>query len=346
MNDAGGTRARFIEGGFVMAYDVLFLSQDDVKSLGIEMTEVIEAVEEGLRIKGEGKVELPPKPGVHPRDDCYIHAMPCWIGGDVDMAGVKWVAGFPSNLGKNLPYNNGIFCLNDTDTGVVKAIMDANWMTTWRTGAAAAVGAKNFAPPDAGVVSVIGLGTIGKIVLRAIKTALPGISSVKLYDPLKSQYEKFTDELGKLFPDIKFENAATMEEACRNSDIVTTNAPILEKPERPLVRKWLRPDCLCISSDYDSTLHEDVAGHADVFCCDDKKQYLWTQEHGVYFQNGYPAEEGIYADMGEICAGRKTPARSGLRVCLFMGIAAHDVMTARLIHKKALDAKEGQWLKL
>jgi ornithine cyclodeaminase/alanine dehydrogenase len=194
-----------------MAYDVLFLSQDDVESLGIEMAEVISAVEEGLRIKGEGKVELPPKPGVHPRDDCYIHAMPCWIGGDVDMAGVKWVAGFPSNLEKKLPYNNGIFCLNDTDTGVVKAIMDANWMTTWRTGAAAAVGAKNFAPPDAKVVSVIGLGTIGKIVLRAIKTALPGISSVKLYDPLKAQREKFTDELGKLFPDIKFENAGTME---------------------------------------------------------------------------------------------------------------------------------------
>ena len=116
-----------------MAYNVLYLSQDDVKSLGINMKEVIDAVEKGLEIKGNGHVELPPKPGVHPRDNCYIHAMPCWIGGDVDAAGIKWVAGYPSNLEKGLPYNNGLFCLNDTDTGVIKAIMDANWMTTWRT---------------------------------------------------------------------------------------------------------------------------------------------------------------------------------------------------------------------
>ena len=120
-----------------MAYDVRFISQADVESLGITMKEVIEHVEAGWKMKGEGKIELPAKIGVHPRPDCYLHAMPCWIGGDVDMAGIKWVAGFPMNIDKNLPYNNGVFILNDIETGVVRAIMDCNWMTTWRTGAAA-----------------------------------------------------------------------------------------------------------------------------------------------------------------------------------------------------------------
>ncbi|MDR1622781.1 MAG: ornithine cyclodeaminase family protein, partial [Synergistaceae bacterium] len=248
-----------------MAYDVLFLSQDDVKSLGIAMAEVIEAVEAGLKIKGEGKVELPPKPGVHPRKDCYIHAMPCWVGGGVDAAGLKWVAGYPFNIEKNLPYNNGIFCLNDTANGIVKSIMDANWMTTWRTGAAAAVGAKYFSRPGSNVVSVIGLGAIGKIVLRAIKTVRPETESIKLYDPSDAQYERFTAEMGAAFPGMKFERAGTMLEACRDSDIITTNAPILEHPERPLVKSWLKPDCLCIASDYDSTLNEDAAAAARVF---------------------------------------------------------------------------------
>jgi ornithine cyclodeaminase/alanine dehydrogenase len=329
-----------------MAYDVLFLSQADVEALGIEMPEVIGAVEEGLRIKGLGKVELPPKPGVHPRDDCYIHAMPCWIGGDVDTAGIKWVAGYPMNIKKNLPYNNGIFCLNDTDTGVIKAIMDANWMTTWRTGAAAGIGAKYFAAPDSRTASVVGLGTIGKIVLRAVKTVFPAIKTVKLYDTLDAQYEKFIAEMGKLFPDTEFVRSASMREAASDSDIVTTNAPILEKPERALRRSWLKRDCLCISSDYDSTLHEDIAGAAKVFCCDDRGQYLWTQERGIYFQNGYPAGPGIYADMGDICAGSRESVRDGLRVCVFMGIASHDVMTARLIGKKAAERGAGQYLKL
>jgi ornithine cyclodeaminase/alanine dehydrogenase len=329
-----------------MAFDVLYLSQEDVKSLNVGMQEVIEAVEKGLKLKGEGKAELPPKPGVHPRKDCYIHAMPCWIGGEVDLAGVKWVAGFPSNLGKNLPYNNGVFCLNDTDTGVIKAIMDANWMTTWRTGAAAAIGAKYFSAEAPKTVSVIGLGTIGKIVLRAVKTVFPGLSSVRLYDPLPSQYEKYTAEMGAVFPDLRFENSKTMKDACADSDIVTTNAPILEKPERPLMKSWLKPDCICIASDYDSTLHEDVAGGGKIFCCDDRGQYLWTQGHGVYFQNGYPTEGGIYADLGDMATAKKPPVTDGLRVCLFMGIASHDVMTAGLLYKKAVDAKAGQWLKL
>lgn len=60
-----------------MAYDFLFLSQDDVQSLCITMEDVMAEVESGLKLKGEGKVELPPKPGVHPRENCYIHAMPC-----------------------------------------------------------------------------------------------------------------------------------------------------------------------------------------------------------------------------------------------------------------------------
>jgi ornithine cyclodeaminase/alanine dehydrogenase len=89
-----------------------------------------------------------------------------------------------------------------------------------------------------------------------------------------------------------------------------------------------------------------VAGESVAFCCDDRGQYLWTQEKGIYFQKGYPKGSGIYADMGEICAGKREPIREGLRVCVFMGIASHDVMVARLIYRKAAEAKAGQWLKL
>ncbi len=329
-----------------MAYDVLFLSQDDVKSLGITMDEMLKEIELGWKLKGEGKVELPPKPGVHPRENCYIHAMPCWIGGEVDTAGLKWVAGFPQNLAKKLPYNNGIFCLNDTDTGVITAIMDANWMTTWRTGAASGVGAKYLASPGASTMSVIGLGTIGKITLRAIKTALPGIKDVKVYDPLPAQVDAYIAEMRAIFTDLNFVKVAGMQEACADTDIVTSSAPIVENPSRPAKAGWLKKDALVITTDYDSTFDAETASKAEAFVCDDRGQYLWTQEHGVYFQNGYPQNQGIYADMGEICAGIKKPVTSGRRTCVFMGIASHDVMTARLILKKAKEAKIGQWLKL
>ena len=69
--------------------DVLWLSEAEVVSLGVSMKDIIDAVDAGFKMKGEGKVELPSKIGVHPRPNCYIHAMPCWIGGDVDVMGIK-----------------------------------------------------------------------------------------------------------------------------------------------------------------------------------------------------------------------------------------------------------------
>ena len=42
-----------------------------------------------------GRVELPPKPGIHPRQDAFIHAMPAYLE-DTDVAAIKWVAGYPT----------------------------------------------------------------------------------------------------------------------------------------------------------------------------------------------------------------------------------------------------------
>ena len=101
-----------------------------------------------------------------------------------------------------------------------------------------------------------------------------------------------------------------------------------------------------MTSDYDSTFAADVVNKGRVFVCDDRNQYLWTQEHGVYFQNGYPLSEEIYADMGEVVSGKAAPVREGRRTCLFMGIASHDVMTAKLILEKAAAQNAGTMLKL
>jgi ornithine cyclodeaminase/alanine dehydrogenase len=108
----------------------------------------------------------------------------------------------------------------------------------------------------------------------------------------------------------------------------------------------LKKDVFCMTSDYDSTFSGDVVNKGKVFVCDSRNQYLWTQEHGVYFQNGYPLENEIYADMGEILAGKAASVREGRRTCLFMGIASHDVMTAKLILEKADKKNAGTMLKL
>src|SRR5215813_2058837 len=95
---------------------VLYLSRADVERASLSMEEIIAAVEEVFLEKGNGRVEMPPKPGIHPLPDAFIHAMPGYIPA-MAAAGIKWVSGYPQNQAKGLPYIQGLLMLNDPETG-------------------------------------------------------------------------------------------------------------------------------------------------------------------------------------------------------------------------------------
>jgi hypothetical protein len=70
---------------------LLYLSRTDVEATQLPVAEIIQALEAMFKEKGEGKVEMPPKPGIHPRSDAFIHAMPAYIP-SIEAAGLKWVS--------------------------------------------------------------------------------------------------------------------------------------------------------------------------------------------------------------------------------------------------------------
>ncbi|NOQ96239.1 MAG: ornithine cyclodeaminase family protein, partial [Desulfobacterales bacterium] len=115
--------------------NMLYLSQRDVEKVDLPMEEIIEALDEAFKEKGLGKVEMPPKPGIHTMPDAFIHAMPAYIP-SLGSAGIKWVSGYPENYKRNLPYITGLLILNDPETGVPLSVMDCIWITAMRTGAA------------------------------------------------------------------------------------------------------------------------------------------------------------------------------------------------------------------
>ncbi|MCF7935990.1 MAG: ornithine cyclodeaminase family protein [Synergistales bacterium] len=323
--------------------DVLCIAREEIESLGITMKDVMGAVETGFALNGQGESEMPPKIGVHTRKDCFLHAMPCWVSGNVDAAGLKWVGGYPPNQAKGLPYITGLMCLNDPETGFPVSVMDANWITAERTGAASGVCAKHLADPLSTTVAMIGLGVQGRTNLRAMKEALPKLSRVQMFDIYESQVQRFHSEMADSLPDAEFIACPDLESTVKDADVVITCTPIVADPERPIKRSWMKDDVLAISVDYDAAYEASVMTDG-TFVCDNRGQYLWTQEQGVYFQKGYPAEARIYGDMGDVCAGNVEPVRSGLRGAVLMGIASHDVMTARLIYRKAREQEAGTWI--
>lgn len=319
-----------------MDMELMLISQKEIEALKIPVTEVMDVVERGFALKGEGNMEMPAKIGIHPRKDCFIHAMPCFAGGKTDVAGIKWVSGYPINQAKGLPYITGIMCLNDPETGFARTIMDANWITAWRTGAASGVCARHMADPDSETLAVIGLGVQGRTNTVAIAAALPKLKRVKVFDSFQPQIAKYSSLVKPDLKDTEIVPCGTVEEAVRDADVVVTCTPIVAEPDRFVMSKWLKEDMLAISVDYDSAFDADVMSNATAFVCDDMNQYLWTREHGVYFQNGYPAERQIFGDMGHLCAGKKKVELKGRRGAVLMGIASHDVLTADLIYGKTI----------
>src|ERR1019366_3316198 len=157
--------------------ELLYLSHSDVAAAGLGMAEIITALESMFCEKGEGRVEMPPKIGIHTMPDAFIHAMPASIPAQ-KAAGMKWVGGYPDNSQSGLPYITGLLILNDPETGVPVALMDCTWITAQRTGAATAVAAKYLARPESSTVGILGCGVQGRSNLEALQVLFPDRKSV------------------------------------------------------------------------------------------------------------------------------------------------------------------------
>ncbi len=319
---------------------LLYLSQSEVAAAGPAMAEIIAALERMFREKGEGRVEMPPKIGIHPLPDAFIHAMPAAIPAQ-KAAGVKWVGGYPGNSKRGLPYITGVLILNDFETGIPIALMDATWITAKRTGAATAVSAKLLARPDSATVGILGCGVQGRSNLEALKVVFP-LKKVYAYDTHADRSAHYAQEMSFQLG-IETVPVTDPKQAVVNSDIVVTAGPILRRPHATIQRGWLREGAFASLVDFDSYWHPDALHQVDRFCTDDVPQLHYYRDIG-YFQN-IPS---IHADLGELVTGHK-PGRQSPKertIACNLGLALDDMATAPLIYQRALEKGIGNWLPL
>ena len=320
---------------------LLYLSQADVMAAGLTMADIIDALDAAFREKGDGRTEMPPKPGIHPGGgDNFIHAMPAYIPG-MRAAGVKWVSGFPGNQGKGLPYITGMLILNDAETGLPLSVMDCVWITGMRTGAATALSARHLARPDSSVVGMLGCGVQGRTNVEALSVLFP-LKRVMAYDLDRNILRGYVREMGARL-DIEVVPVQTPREAVSGCDLVVTAGPILKKPHATIQAGWLEAGAFASLVDFDAYWHPDAMAEAVKFCTDDTPQMNHYRTLG-YFQNVPP----VHADLGELVTGRKpgreTPEERTMTANL--GLAIDDMAVAPLLYRKAVEKGIGTWLPL
>ena len=220
--------------------DFLYLSEPDMVEAGVtDFAKCVETMEETLILLADGdyrmagasanshgaQVNFPDNP-IHegmPANgpDRRFMAMPAYLGGRFNGAGVKWYGSNADNRQHDLPRSIHLFILNDAVTGAPKAVMSANLLSAYRTGAVPGVGVKHLAVEDAEVVGIIGPGVMSRTILGSAMSQRPSIKKVKVKGRSQASTQKAVDWIKNEFPQLEeVRIVETEEEAIRDSDIL------------------------------------------------------------------------------------------------------------------------------
>jgi ornithine cyclodeaminase/alanine dehydrogenase len=324
--------------------ELLYLSRADLASLGVTMTEVVDAVDAACRAKGEGKAVMPPKLTLHGEGGAFSQVMAASLPGEGAL-GAKWVTLFPGNRALGLPVTNGLVVLGDPRTGLPVAVMDAATVTAWRTGASVGVAARYLARPRADRVGVLGCGVQARAAVSALAAVLPGLRHVACHDAVPQAADAFARELGAAFPHVRLSVRARPEEVAAGAAVVLSAITMTEDDHPPLHAGLLEPGGLAVALDYDAAWAPEAMAECDRFFCDDTAGVLATRAAGARLA-GIPGE--IAGDLGELAAGRVRGRRDDAErlFCLNLGMAAEDVVTARLALDRARALGVGRLLPL
>lgn len=249
----------------------LYLSEPDMIKAGVKnMDQCVEAMEDLLVTLNKGdyvmagvnhnshgaQVIFPDDPQFEgmPKnaDDRRFMAMPAYLGGKYQMAGMKWYGSNCENKDSGLPRSILMMMLNDKDTGAPLALMSANLVSCYRTGAIPGVGAKYLAGKDSETVTIIGPGVMGRTCLLAFLSVCPKITTVKVKGRGLRSLHAFEEFVKKECPQIQqIIVCDSMEEAVKDSDIicVTSTAPVKEIDFPYIAEDWVKKGALiCLPS--------------------------------------------------------------------------------------------------
>jgi ornithine cyclodeaminase/alanine dehydrogenase len=306
---------------------LLYMSREEVAALLPSIPQQLDLVEETYRALAAGGVELPPKPGIHPRKNSFIHAMPAYLR-DADVAALKWVAGYPQNKDRGLPYISGLIVLNDADTGLPLAIMDGAEITAARTAAASGVCIRCWAPEGWKEAAILGCGEQGRFHARLLTELNPDVR-IRAFDP-------HPERVARLEGDV--EAAPGPQEAVAGADVVISAGPIVEDPDPPTTTEWLAERFLALPIDFDFYFGAEAIGSAELFLVDDVGQFEYYRELGHFRDWPQPAKS-----VGEALADGDTAERVA---CVNLGIGALDAAFAKQVLDSARERGVGTPLPL
>jgi alanine dehydrogenase len=310
----------------------VYLTEADVARL-ITMPLAIEAVEEAFRrlAVGEG-VNVPRQRAIAP--GVVLHTM---SAAAPYLGLVGWKCYTSTHAGAKF------FCgLHSTETGELVALVEADRLGQFRTGATTAVAAQYMANPTATELGLFGAGHQAETQLMAV-AAVRSLRQVFVYSRDAARRQAFAAEMGERLS-LHVEPVDRPQEAVEDLPIVvtatTSRQPVFDGA-------WLAEGALvcAVGSNWAQKAEIDVTTirRADNIVCDSIDGC--RQEAGDFRE---ALEKGIFdwsraVELSDVVAGRAVGRNTADSIVLFksVGMAIEDVAVAAMLLAKAREAGVG-----
>ncbi|MEO0636842.1 MAG: ornithine cyclodeaminase family protein [Pseudomonadota bacterium] len=272
--------------------------------------------------------------------DATLLLMPAWSGANQQSdsyAGVKLVTVVPGNSHRGVATINGVYVLNDGQTGEPVALFDGAMLTVLRTAAASALAADYLARSDARNLTMIGAGAMAPHLIAA-HAAIRPIESVTIWNRNLSKAESLAEKLSGS-TELRVEATGDLPAAIRSADLVSA-ATLSTEP-------------LIFADDVQPGTHVDLVGAFSPDMRESEGRLLGLAEVYADTMAGVESEAGdviqavrenhlafaeIKADLFDLARGHH-PGRSpetDITVFKSVGAAIEDLAAAAAIHQRCL----------
>jgi 2,3-diaminopropionate biosynthesis protein SbnB len=262
-----------------------------------------------------------------------IIALPAYVGDDTPVAGVKWVSSFPGNVAQGVDRASAAIILNSMRTGAPEVFLEASAISARRTAASAALAASTLSSPgpEPGV-SLLGCGLINFEVLTYLRTVLPSLDTVTLYDLDRARAESFAARTLSVWPSLKVEVAQRAEDALAAHKLVCL-ATTAATPH--LGAEYCRPGTLLLHLSLRDLTPESVRSSVNIVDDADHVCRAATSLHLAEQQTGN--RDFIRTSIGEVLVSGMPYVREEDALTVFspFGLGCLDLAVADLVRREA-----------
>ena len=298
----------------------LILRESDVQDL-IEMDEVIASLEQAMRELGEGEAQNEPRRRAFAPDGLLNVLFASYPGGKC--TGLK---AYTVSNGR-VRFLVAMFRLD----GALEALIEADFMGAYRTGAATAVAAKALGLSGSTTVALIGSGWQAATQALALSRVLE-IKELRVFSRSPDRRAAFAAEQGEQLG-VPIVDSPSAEAAVRGADIVvtvtTSHTPVLQA-------EWVEPHALvaAIGSNYRSRVEvpPELVERAQTVVVDQLADAQLESGDLIQAHEAGKFDWSQAVELGSVVAGRwERPERPGITLFESHGIALWDLAAASVV---------------